>query len=177
MDPRKFVSEKTGRGPFVEGWQEREDIPVMTCYKLCRVEYNQWGLQTRGENLIQETALHDVFRQTHRQLICWLDEWHGMTMRDIRQLEREIAIELAQGIHGSSASATESVENNNDGNNGSENESKRDNETETETDEEQHMAELVPTSDDKWDALWQRARSERRRFLLEKNLKIARWSD
>lgn len=35
-----------------------------------------------------------LFRNFHRQVFCWLDEWYGMTMEDIRRLEAEAKEEL-----------------------------------------------------------------------------------
>jgi hypothetical protein len=45
------------------------------------------------ENLIinQEERL---FRNFHRQLFCWMDEWYGLTMQDIRALESATVDEL-----------------------------------------------------------------------------------
>ena len=60
-DPRLFRSTKTGRGPLEDGWRDnytkakRGDKPVMTAYKLCRVEFKYWGMQNKIERFI-----HDV---------------------------------------------------------------------------------------------------------------------
>lgn len=35
-----------------------------------------------------------IFRVFHRQLFCWIDKWHGMTMEDIRALEAAAQREL-----------------------------------------------------------------------------------
>ena len=32
-----------------------------------------------------------LFLTSHRQLWCWLDEWFGLTMQDIRKIEAETA--------------------------------------------------------------------------------------
>jgi hypothetical protein len=32
-----------------------------------------------------------LFLNGNRQMFCWLDQWHGMTLSDIRVYEREIA--------------------------------------------------------------------------------------
>lgn len=37
-----------------------------------------------------------LFRHFHRQLFCWMDEWYGLTMQDIRALEAATANELDQ---------------------------------------------------------------------------------
>lgn len=91
-DPSKFYSEKTGRGPLVGAWQNTVS-PVMTCYKLVTVEFKWFGLQTRVESFIMG-AERRLFTNFHRQVFCWLDRWHGMTMVDIRRLEDETKGEL-----------------------------------------------------------------------------------
>ena len=35
-----------------------------------------------------------LFRNFHRQLFCWMDEWYGLTMHDIRALEAAAVEEL-----------------------------------------------------------------------------------
>lgn len=86
-DPTIFHSEKTGRGPLVKGdWKKNENYPKMTCYKLYRVTFKWWGLQTKVESVIFR-AVKRLLTNFHRQLFCWLDKWFGMTMADIRELE------------------------------------------------------------------------------------------
>jgi len=91
-DPSKFQSQKTGRGPLTGKWQDSVK-PVMTCYKLVTAEFKWFGLQTRVESFIMK-AEHRLFTSFHRQVFCWLDRWHGMTMQDIRRLEDETREEL-----------------------------------------------------------------------------------
>ncbi|XP_063853504.1 phosphatidylinositol transfer protein beta isoform-like isoform X7 [Scylla paramamosain] len=92
-DPTKFKSEKTGRGPL-QGpqWWKKCD-PVMTCYKLVTCEFKWFGLQTRIEKFIMD-AERRLFTNFHRQVFCWMDQWHGMDMNDIRQLEDTTKDEL-----------------------------------------------------------------------------------
>lgn len=92
-DPTKFRSEKTGRGPLVgpEWWKKCD--PVMTCYKLVTCEFKWFGLQTRVEKFIQDIERR-LFTNFHRQVFCWMDRWHGMTMDDIRRLEDKTKDEL-----------------------------------------------------------------------------------
>merc|ERR1711962_1587770 len=92
-DPTKFKSEKTGRGPLVgPQWWKKCD-PVMTCYKLVTCEFKWFGLQSRVEKFILDTERR-LFTNFHRQLFCWMDKWHGMTMEDIRRLEDKTKEEL-----------------------------------------------------------------------------------
>ena len=92
-DPLKFKSEKTGRGPLTTpNWREEVD-PVMTCYKLVTIEFKWFGLQNKVESFIASTQRR-LFINFHRQVFCWTDKWHGMTMEDIRALEEKTKEEL-----------------------------------------------------------------------------------
>jgi hypothetical protein len=35
-----------------------------------------------------------LFSKFHREVFCWIDRWHGLTMEDIRELERLAQKEL-----------------------------------------------------------------------------------
>ncbi|CAH1970417.1 unnamed protein product [Acanthoscelides obtectus] len=92
-DPTKFKSAKTGRGPLIgPEWRDKVN-PVMTCYKLVTVEFKWFGLQTRIENFIQKSERR-LFTNFHRQVFCWMDRWHGLTMDDIRAIEDKTKEEL-----------------------------------------------------------------------------------
>lgn len=96
-DPTKFTSQSTGRGPLVgPDWQQKVD-PVMTCYKLVTCEFKWFGLQTRVEKFIQD-AERRLFTNFHRQVFCWMDRWHGMTIEDIRKLEDKTKDDLSKQI-------------------------------------------------------------------------------
>ena len=41
------------------------------------------------------SGLRKVMVRAHRQAWCWQDEWYGLTMEDIRQLELETQLALA----------------------------------------------------------------------------------
>ena len=59
-DPKLYQSEKTKRGPLTENWVEehvRNNKPVMCAYKICRVEFKYWGLQTRVERFVHDFVL------------------------------------------------------------------------------------------------------------------------
>jgi len=92
-DPQKFNSSKTGRGPLTTpNWRDEVD-PVMTCYKLVTIEFKWFGLQNKVESFIATTERR-LFLNFHRQVFCWTDKWHGMTMQDIRALEDKTKDEL-----------------------------------------------------------------------------------
>lgn len=67
-DPKMYYSEKSGRGPLGDNWLDeywkevqgkRQPLingkALMCAYKLCRVEFRYWGMQTKIEKFI-----HDV---------------------------------------------------------------------------------------------------------------------
>lgn len=92
-DPSKFKSSKTDRGPLVGPDWPKTVSPVMTCYKLVTVEFKWWGLQGKVEKFIHKGERR-IFTNFHRQVFCWTDHWHGMTMADIRALEDKTKVEL-----------------------------------------------------------------------------------
>lgn len=55
-DPKFYKSEKTGRGPLVEGWRDTQ-TPIMCCYKAVSVKFEVWGLQTRVEDYVQGVSI------------------------------------------------------------------------------------------------------------------------
>lgn len=61
---------------------------LMTCYKLVRVHFPVWPLQSRVENFIQHYC-HDTILESHRQSWLWQDEWTGMSLDNIRAMEAE----------------------------------------------------------------------------------------
>ncbi|XP_034182349.2 retinal degeneration B isoform X1 [Osmia lignaria lignaria] len=106
-DPKTYVSQKTGRGPLTESWLEEywADVKgkqqptasgksLMCAYKLCRVEFRYWGVQTKLEKFIHDIALRKTMVRAHRQAWAWQDEWNGLTMEDIREIERQTQLAL-----------------------------------------------------------------------------------
>ncbi|XP_039218661.1 membrane-associated phosphatidylinositol transfer protein 2 isoform X4 [Crotalus tigris] len=100
-DPKIFKSAKTARGPLPEDWIKEHknkpgEYPIMCAYKLCKVEFRYWGMQSKIERFIHDVGLRKVMVRAHRQAWCWQDEWYGLTIEDIRQLEKEVQLMLAQ---------------------------------------------------------------------------------
>ena len=87
-DPTKFKSKKTGRGPYQGGWI-KESKPKMCIYKIAWVKFEYWGFQTKVESYLQNKMVRDILILSHRQAICWIDEWYDMTIDDIRKYEAE----------------------------------------------------------------------------------------
>ncbi|KAL5109813.1 Membrane-associated phosphatidylinositol transfer protein 2 [Taenia crassiceps] len=122
-DPSTYVSQVTGRGPLWPGWRSdfqeamrtgrkypgqgtkpdatgsvpTEPLPmrIMCSYKVCRVDFRYWGMQSKIESFIQDYALRRTMVSAHRQAWTWQDEWYGLTMTQIRKLEAETAKALA----------------------------------------------------------------------------------
>ncbi|XP_053180880.1 membrane-associated phosphatidylinositol transfer protein 2-like isoform X2 [Scomber japonicus] len=99
-DTRLYKSDKTQRGPLQDDWIEEYNnnpgkTPIMCAYKLCKVEFRYWGMQSKIERFIHDVGLRKVMVRAHRQAWCWQDEWYGLTMEDIRQLELETQLALA----------------------------------------------------------------------------------
>ncbi|XP_065118728.1 membrane-associated phosphatidylinositol transfer protein 2 isoform X7 [Paramisgurnus dabryanus] len=100
-DPKLYKSVKTQRGPLSDDWIDEintnpGNMPVMCAYKLCKVEFRYWGMQSKIERFIHDVGLRKVMVRAHRQAWCWQDEWYGLTMEDVRQLELETQLALAQ---------------------------------------------------------------------------------
>ncbi|XP_037609179.1 membrane-associated phosphatidylinositol transfer protein 2-like isoform X1 [Sebastes umbrosus] len=100
-DPKLYQSVKTKRGPLSDDWieeinQDPAESAVMCAYKLCKVEFRYWGMQSKIERFIHDVGLRKVMVRAHRQAWCWQDEWYGLTIEDIRTLELETQLALAK---------------------------------------------------------------------------------
>nr|XP_035936124.1 membrane-associated phosphatidylinositol transfer protein 2 isoform X5 [Halichoerus grypus] len=98
-DPKLFRSIKTQRGPLSDNWIEeykQQVFPLMCAYKLCKVEFRYWGMQSKIERFIHDTGLRKVMVRAHRQAWCWQDEWYGLNMENIRELEKEAQLMLSR---------------------------------------------------------------------------------
>lgn len=98
-DLKLFRSEKTGRGPLEEGWRDKTH-PIMCSYKLVRVKFEVFGLQTRVETFTHK-CVRDVLVLGHRQAFAWIDSWYGLTIEDIREYEDKMNKEMNQKVLGS----------------------------------------------------------------------------
>ncbi|KAI2655382.1 Cytoplasmic phosphatidylinositol transfer protein 1 [Labeo rohita] len=87
MDLSNWVSEKTGRGPLVDGWRNTTK-PIMCSYKRVTCSFEVYGFQGRTEDFIHRN-IRDILLVGHRQAVAWIDEWHGMTLEEVREYERK----------------------------------------------------------------------------------------
>jgi len=88
-----YRSEKALRGPLQGDWSKTCD-PVMTCYKVVRIKFKWFGIQTLVENFIAR-AERELFTRFHRELFTSMDKWYGLTIEDIRDMENKTKEELA----------------------------------------------------------------------------------
>eukprot|EP00095_Tigriopus_kingsejongensis_P007175 maker-scaffold134_size322110-snap-gene-1.12 protein:Tk07175 transcript:maker-scaffold134_size322110-snap-gene-1.12-mRNA-1 annotation:"phosphatidylinositol transfer protein beta isoform" len=96
-DPVSYQSKKANVGPLNPKSWRKDTQPIMTCYKFITVHFKWFGLQSKMENLLldQYTKMLLGF---HQQVWCWTDEWHGLTLEDIRALEDKTKDELQDQI-------------------------------------------------------------------------------
>ncbi|XP_050346960.1 protein retinal degeneration B [Nymphalis io] len=124
-DPKLFVSQKCNRGPLSDSWLEEywrevqgktqplaNGKSLMCAYKLCRVEFRYWGMQTKLEKFIHDVALRKTMLRAHRQAWAWQDEWYGLTMEDIREIERQTQLALQKKMAGDAGEETDLSEEN-----------------------------------------------------------------
>mmetsp|Transcript_7843 Transcript_7843/g.15791 ORF Transcript_7843/g.15791 Transcript_7843/m.15791 type:complete len:286 (-) Transcript_7843:448-1305(-) len=90
-DPREFLSEKTGRGQLQSKWFETYD-PCMCAYKVVKLHFKVRGIQSKVEQWGQYYGMRAPFITYHRKLFCWIDEWYGLTIQDIRTMEEETKV-------------------------------------------------------------------------------------
>ncbi|KAI6214539.1 Phosphatidylinositol transfer protein [Aphelenchoides besseyi] len=91
--PRTFYSERTGRGRLDPATWRQDCEPVMCAYKLVTVYFKWFGLQNMVESFAHKQYPR-LFSKFHREVFCWIDRWYGLTMADIRELERLAQQEL-----------------------------------------------------------------------------------
>jgi len=95
-DPMLFKSLKSGRGPLTLDWIKRQQ-PLICVHKLATIEFKVFGLQTKVENYIKNMYTQ-MFKKFHRQVFCFMDNWHGLKLSDIRQIEENLAKLLLKKI-------------------------------------------------------------------------------
>jgi Phosphatidylinositol transfer protein len=65
-DPTRFVSSKTGRGTLKPTFIEDHD-PVMCCYKVVKLRFKVFALQSKVESWGQQYGIRNPFVQAHRR--------------------------------------------------------------------------------------------------------------
>ncbi|XP_068998713.1 cytoplasmic phosphatidylinositol transfer protein 1b isoform X2 [Embiotoca jacksoni] len=85
-DLSRWQSSKTDRGPLEKGWRD-DHRPIMCSYKRVQCSFEVYGFQTRTEEFIHRN-IQDILVVGHRQAVAWLDEWHGLSLEEVREYER-----------------------------------------------------------------------------------------
>lgn len=67
----------------------------MVAVKAVALHFAKRGLQGRAEAWGHRYGLRNAFVRYNRRVVCWLDEWLGLSMADIRRLEGEAKRQLA----------------------------------------------------------------------------------
>uniref|UniRef100_A0A1A7Z3C5 Phosphatidylinositol transfer protein N-terminal domain-containing protein n=1 Tax=Iconisemion striatum TaxID=60296 RepID=A0A1A7Z3C5_9TELE len=79
-------SDKTSRGPLERGWRDNHE-PIMCSYKRVWCSFEVFGFQTRTEGFVHKN-IKDILLVAHRQAVAWLDEWHGLSLGEVRKYEK-----------------------------------------------------------------------------------------
>ncbi|XP_066538635.1 cytoplasmic phosphatidylinositol transfer protein 1b [Hoplias malabaricus] len=87
-DLSSWESKRTGRGPLVDGWRN-STRPIMCSYKRVQCSFEVYGFQGRTEEFIHKN-IRDILLVGHRQAVAWIDEWHGMSLEEVRDFERKL---------------------------------------------------------------------------------------
>nr|XP_039266791.1 phosphatidylinositol transfer protein alpha isoform-like [Styela clava] len=109
QDPTLFKPNVEGRGPLTKDWikqlksqehgQQKADgrckMPHMCAYKLVRCNFKWFGLQNIVENFVHKQERR-IFTNFNRQVYCWMDNWLGLTMEDIRRIEEQTQKDLKE---------------------------------------------------------------------------------
>ncbi|KAA8498693.1 Phosphatidylinositol transfer protein 2 [Porphyridium purpureum] len=109
-NPTLWKSTKASRGGIKKDfWKtavsSRASFPLMYAYKLVRLEFRKLGLQTKVEQWGQRYGMRNNFIRYTRRIVCWADEWYGLSMEDVRQMEDQ-----ATALTGRTSTDTEDVE-------------------------------------------------------------------
>lgn len=101
-EPSLVTSEVTGRLPLPSDWLEKAkanqtpdaSTPHMTVVKRIMLTFNYKGAQRKAETGGLD-SYGPVFLTTHKQLLSWIDEWHGMSLEECRTFETETLARIA----------------------------------------------------------------------------------
>uniref|UniRef100_A0A3B5MZH9 Phosphatidylinositol transfer protein cytoplasmic 1b n=1 Tax=Xiphophorus couchianus TaxID=32473 RepID=A0A3B5MZH9_9TELE len=79
-------SNKTNRGPLEKGWRKNHS-PIMCSYKRVQCSFEVYGFQTRTEDFLHR-IVKDILLVGHREAVAWVDEWHGLSLEEVREYEK-----------------------------------------------------------------------------------------
>ena len=65
----------------------------MCAYRLVEIKFDIFGFKSRCEKIL-DSVEQNFYLQFHKQIFTLIDEWHGLTMDDIRQKELKLKEDL-----------------------------------------------------------------------------------
>ncbi|KAM3614239.1 uncharacterized protein V6R79_011600 [Siganus canaliculatus] len=102
-DLSRWQSSKTGRGPLRNGWRDEHE-PIMCSYKRVECSFEVYGFQTKAEEFIHR-GIRDILLIGHRQAVAWIDEWHGLSLEEVRAYEEAMQEETNSKVKSSQNNA------------------------------------------------------------------------
>ncbi|PAV56229.1 hypothetical protein WR25_15680 isoform A [Diploscapter pachys] len=94
-DPKLWHSEAANRGPLERDWTENRKTPLIYAYKMVSIKFKWKGLQKMIEKAVQK-AYPRLFAKFNRECVCWIDQWHNMSMASILEFEQKLAKECKE---------------------------------------------------------------------------------
>ncbi len=71
--------------------------PVMCSYKVVEARLDVWGIQGKVEEFLHR-QIREILLLGHRQAVAWMDDWHGMTIEDVREYEERMQRETNERL-------------------------------------------------------------------------------
>lgn len=87
--PKGRKSKETGP-PY---WTDNYDGEMMVAIKVVKFHFHWRGLQSAAEKYATKTFYHNLFLDTHRQLMKTADKWYPMTLEMVREFENQVIAE------------------------------------------------------------------------------------
>ncbi|ELA46375.1 hypothetical protein VCUG_02139 [Vavraia culicis subsp. floridensis] len=78
--------------PLKPEWYKNPSYDVMMSYKFVTLKFDCFGLGWLVHEI--EKQIDKIFTSSHQQMVCTMDEWHGKSIEDIRELEDNIREKL-----------------------------------------------------------------------------------
>jgi Phosphatidylinositol transfer protein len=68
-----------------------DSTQTMTCYKVVNVEFTGFGMRRFVQGWITRAVVPNGFVDVHRKLFCWMDDWFGLTLSQVEEVEHTAA--------------------------------------------------------------------------------------
>ena len=97
-DVSQWHSSKRNIGPLEENWYQNANLDkIMWCYKNVTIHCNYLGFRTVIENLVRKQQKM-IFTRSMRQMVVQMDEWDGLSLEEIRRMEKASKTKLDELI-------------------------------------------------------------------------------